>query len=57
VAYVRFASVYGNFQGIKDFAETLSELQPSQWTDETRLELELEEIVNRSSPINEPIIS
>jgi transcriptional repressor NrdR len=57
VAYVRFASVYGNFQGIKDFAETLSELQPSQWTDETRLELELEEIVNRISPINEPIIS
>ena len=27
VAYVRFASVYGRFQGIKDFAETLNQLQ------------------------------
>lgn len=29
VAYVRFASVYGNFQGIKDFVETLDHLQQS----------------------------
>lgn len=27
VAYVRFASVYRNFQGIKDFVETLNQLQ------------------------------
>ena len=27
VAYVRFASVYRNFKGIKDFAETLNHLQ------------------------------
>lgn len=27
VAYVRFASVYRNFQGIKDFVETLDRLQ------------------------------
>lgn len=29
VAYIRFASVYGQFQGIKDFAETLNQLQTS----------------------------
>jgi transcriptional repressor NrdR len=33
VAYVRFASVYGNFQGIKDFVATLDHLQ--QDSDET----------------------
>lgn len=27
VAYVRFASVYGRFQGIKEFVETLNQLQ------------------------------
>jgi transcriptional repressor NrdR len=27
VAYVRFASVYGQFQGIRDFVETLNHLQ------------------------------
>jgi transcriptional repressor NrdR len=27
VAYVRFASVYGKFQGIRDFVETLNQLQ------------------------------
>jgi transcriptional repressor NrdR len=27
VAYVRFASVYGKFQGIRDFVETLNHLQ------------------------------
>jgi transcriptional repressor NrdR len=27
VAYVRFASVYGKFQGIKDFVSTLNQLQ------------------------------
>jgi transcriptional repressor NrdR len=30
VAYVRFASVYRQFQGVKDFAETLSQLDKSQ---------------------------
>ncbi|MGB3202574.1 MAG: transcriptional repressor NrdR, partial [Nodosilinea sp.] len=30
VAFVRFASVYRQFQGIRDFAETLSELQDDQ---------------------------
>ena len=38
VAYVRFASVYGQFQGVKDFVEALDELQTAletredQWT-------------------------
>ncbi|ACK67052.1 ATP-cone domain protein [Rippkaea orientalis PCC 8801] len=27
VAYIRFASVYGRFQGIKDFVDTLKQLQ------------------------------
>lgn len=27
VAYIRFASVYGKFQGIRDFVETLDQLQ------------------------------
>jgi transcriptional repressor NrdR len=27
VAYIRFASVYGRFQGITDFVETLHEMQ------------------------------
>lgn len=35
VAYIRFASVYGKFQGIKDFVETLEKLKPS--TPEARL--------------------
>jgi transcriptional repressor NrdR len=30
VAYVRFASVYGNFQGIRDFVETLADLRSSE---------------------------
>jgi transcriptional repressor NrdR len=30
VAFVRFASVYRQFQGIRDFAETLSQLQDDQ---------------------------
>ncbi|MBE9079440.1 transcriptional regulator NrdR [Romeria aff. gracilis LEGE 07310] len=37
VAYVRFASVYRQFQGIRDFTETLSQLQAqSQQTDWTQ---------------------
>ncbi|MDJ0581023.1 transcriptional regulator NrdR [Crocosphaera sp.] len=39
VAYIRFASVYGRFKGIKDFVETLDQLQQetvsasvSQWS-------------------------
>ena len=32
VAYVRFASVYGKFQGIKDFVETLNHLQNASST-------------------------
>lgn len=31
VAYVRFASVYRKFQGIKDFVETLHHLQQPAW--------------------------
>ncbi len=31
VAYVRFASVYRKFQGIKDFIETLNHLQETTW--------------------------
>lgn len=34
VAYVRFASVYRQFTGIRDFAETLSHLQASSNTSE-----------------------
>ncbi|GFE70304.1 transcriptional regulator NrdR [Chroococcus sp. FPU101] len=37
VAYVRFASVYGNFQGIKDFVSTLDHLQQSSPTTESQL--------------------
>ncbi|WP_107666682.1 transcriptional regulator NrdR [Cyanothece sp. BG0011] len=40
VAYIRFASVYGRFKGIKDFVETLDQLQEktitssvSQWSE------------------------
>lgn len=40
VAYIRFASVYGQFKGIKDFVETLNQLQqqepPSEWSDSDR---------------------
>ena len=31
VAYIRFASVYRQFQGIKDFVETLHDLQQESW--------------------------
>jgi transcriptional repressor NrdR len=34
VAYVRFASVYGKFKGIKDFVETLHQLQSTAQTTE-----------------------
>lgn len=37
VAYVRFASVYGNFQGIKDFVSTLDHLQQSSDLTESKL--------------------
>ncbi|PSF36274.1 transcriptional regulator NrdR [Aphanothece hegewaldii CCALA 016] len=37
VAYVRFASVYGNFQGIKDFISTLDHLQNSSEPSESNL--------------------
>ncbi len=33
VAYIRFASVYRNFQGIKDFTETLNQLQKENLPD------------------------
>ena len=44
VAYVRFASVYRQFQGIKDFVETLNQLQsqprgsqtPEEWQESER---------------------
>ena len=35
VAYVRFASVYGQFQGIRDFVETLNHLQNNSGEAET----------------------
>jgi transcriptional repressor NrdR len=35
VAYVRFASVYRKFQGIRDFIETLNHLQSQQDSPET----------------------
>lgn len=44
VAYIRFASVYGRFQGITDFVETLNHLKtdsPSPW--ETSHEALIEE--------------
>ncbi|MEG3440281.1 transcriptional regulator NrdR [Pannus brasiliensis CCIBt3594] len=37
VAYLRFASVYGNFQGIRDFIETLADLQSPE-SDRSRLD-------------------
>ena len=36
VAYIRFASVYGQFQGIKDFVEILDELQPIEIIDDSQ---------------------
>lgn len=36
VAYVRFASVYGNFQGVKDFVSTLNHLQQSSYATDAR---------------------
>ncbi len=36
VAYIRFASVYRKFQGIKDFIETLHDLQQDNWDDNNR---------------------
>lgn len=39
VAYVRFASVYRQFQGIRDFVETLNHLQESADLAETKGEL------------------
>lgn len=49
VAYVRFASVYGKFKGIRDFVDTLARLQsttetakePSDWSSSTAEEPEL----------------
>ena len=34
VAYIRFASVYRQFQGIKDFIETLDRLQQESWSED-----------------------
>ena len=36
VAYIRFASVYRQFQGIKDFIETLDRLQQETWEDNSQ---------------------
>ncbi|ELS01966.1 transcriptional regulator NrdR [Xenococcus sp. PCC 7305] len=41
VAYVRFASVYRKFQGIKDFIETLDHLQKTTWEISGDQELDL----------------
>jgi transcriptional repressor NrdR len=57
VAYVRFASVYGNFQGIKDFVETLDHLQSPPLTADASLELELGTLVRCNSGIDEVITS
>ena len=45
MAYIRFASVYGRFEGIKDFVETLDQLQQetvsasvSQWSNASTTE-------------------
>lgn len=40
VAYIRFASVYRNFQGIKDFVETLDRLQNEKSQDRDTNDLE-----------------
>ncbi len=39
VAYVRFASVYRQFQGIRDFAETMSQLKSQLESDDDSLAL------------------
>jgi transcriptional repressor NrdR len=57
VAYVRFASVYGNFQGIKDFVATLDHLQSPPLALDASLELELESLVRCNSGIDEVITS
>ncbi len=42
VAYVRFASVYGKFQGIKDFVNTLNQLQVDNRSSENEEYLKVE---------------
>lgn len=38
VAYVRFASVYGKFKGIRDFVDTLNQLQSTAQTSQDELD-------------------
>ncbi len=49
VAYIRFASVYRKFQGIKDFVETLNHLQNEDST-ETESSINWEESNKSESP-------
>ena len=57
VAYVRFASVYGKFQGIKEFVETLNQLQQQNQPEKTAEELwetplpKLEELERESASL------
>lgn len=69
VAYVRFASVYRQFQGITDFVETLNHLKGKSSSTETELqtadsvpstEASLSEVVTPESPpsfVTHPSIS
>jgi transcriptional repressor NrdR len=52
VAYVRFASVYKQFQGIKDFIETLDDLQQEAWEDETSTWEQSEPLRDRNTVID-----
>jgi transcriptional repressor NrdR len=49
VAYIRFASVYGRFQGISDFMKTLDQLQPPAEIMADRWEADRREEVNSIS--------
>jgi transcriptional repressor NrdR len=49
VAYVRFASVYQQFQGVSDFMTTLSQFQPADSAEDISSEL-MAEVVNISNP-------
>ncbi|MGK7875494.1 MAG: transcriptional regulator NrdR [Xenococcaceae cyanobacterium] len=58
VAYIRFASVYGKFQGIKDFVEALKDLQnesgetetPNRWPCSSSEAAELEDSPSVMTP-------
>ena len=52
VAYIRFASVYKKFQGIKDFIETLNHLQQEPWEEADRSWETISNSANRETVVD-----